>query len=284
MELTGLSGCRLQLISPRIVRKWSSSTDYNPRLVKQINKQILFSNFVLKGIATPRVLNSSVDELVYFDMEYASGISSSNFFLSAGVDEVDFVVESLCGYLDNFLRGGRVLDVKIKIADKLSSLERASRFPDFIRFLLEQVAVSNQIVVPHTFCHGDLTFDNIIFHENRLYFIDFLDSYVDSVLSDLVKLKQELVHMWSLRSKKMLSARVLQAYKYIWLTLQSRYEQHMETEVFDLLDIINILRIEPYLKNGTQQDILASIVESSGLYAKFIGTNGRTSFKGAVSL
>ena len=62
--------------------------------------------------------------------------------------------------------------------------------------------IREQIVdmhVPYSFCHGDLTFANIIFHSNRLYFIDFLDSFIDSYLIDFAKLKQDLFYFWNLK-------------------------------------------------------------------------------------
>ena len=71
---------------------------------------------------------------------------------------------------------------------------------------------STQIIVPKTFCHGDLTFNNIIFHKNRLFFIDFLDSYIDSFFCDLVKLKQDLYHLWSLKVQEENTLRNIQIY------------------------------------------------------------------------
>ena len=40
-------------------------------------------------------------------------------------------------------------------------------------------------------CHGDLTLSNLIFKNNEIYCIDFLDSFIDSPIIDLVKLKQD---------------------------------------------------------------------------------------------
>ena len=39
-------------------------------------------------------------------------------------------------------------------------------------------------------CHGDLTYENMIIKQNNLYFIDFLDGYVDSKLLDISKIFQ----------------------------------------------------------------------------------------------
>lgn len=47
-------------------------------------------------------------------------------------------------------------------------------------------------------CHGDLTFSNILFNGNNYYLIDFLDSFIESPLMDLVKIRQDSRYGWSL--------------------------------------------------------------------------------------
>jgi hypothetical protein len=37
---TGLSGCSLELINDRVLRKYSPTTDYNSRLLSQADKQV----------------------------------------------------------------------------------------------------------------------------------------------------------------------------------------------------------------------------------------------------
>ena len=46
-------------------------------------------------------------------------------------------------------------------------------------------------------CHGDLTFSNILFSGTNYYFIDFLDSFIEAPLMDIVKLRQDTSHGWS---------------------------------------------------------------------------------------
>mgnify|MGYP007025871952 CR=1 FL=1 len=69
---SGLSGCKLELLDNLSLRKYSSSMEYNSRLSSQIEKQKLFSNFILKNIDTPKIYNSNFESLYYFDMEYIS--------------------------------------------------------------------------------------------------------------------------------------------------------------------------------------------------------------------
>jgi thiamine kinase-like enzyme len=134
---------------------------------------------------------------------------------------------------------------------------------------LKEYLFNKTIIVPKSFCHGDLTFTNVLFHKNRLFFIDFLDSYVDSFICDLIKLKQDLYYFWSLKVQNIDSLRIKQIYKFIWDKLYRRYSSYIDSDGFKILDTLNSLRIEPYLTNQYQRDILYKIIENSNLYEKF---------------
>jgi hypothetical protein len=270
----GLSGCRLKIIDNGILRKYSSSIDYNERLLKQVNKQILFSKFILKNIDAPKVLGTLSNQLFSFDMEYIPGLSSYEYFSSVNVYGVEFVIQTLFDYFDYFSNNARDIVINNKLIEKIDSLQEKTKYSDYLKYLRIYIS-SNKIVVPKTFCHGDLTFNNIIFHKNRLFFIDFLDSYVDSFFCDLIKLKQDLYHLWSLEVQDEKTLRLVQIYRYIWQKINQRYKKYIETSGFEILDIMNTLRIEPYLTNNNQRIILDKIVKSTELYEKFNCSNGR---------
>ena len=259
---TGLSGCSLELINDRVLRKYSPTTDYNSRLLSQADKQVVFGNRIYKNIDAPKVYDIQKN---YFDMEYIAGKNFEDFFSIASVNDVEFVVSTLFDYFDTLISTARNIDATKQILDKLDSLKEKSSYPKYIEFLRKYVE-DNRMIVPHTFCHGDLTFANIIFHKNRLFFIDFLDCYVDTFLSDLVKLKQDLHHLWAVRNQDVYTARIHQIYEYIWDKLEVRYADYM-TKSFHILDVMNALRIEPYLTSDSQRVILEGIVKSTELYA-----------------
>ena len=267
---TGLSGCKLELING-LLRKHSASADYNSRLISQSEKQIVFSKRIYKNIETPKVHDIEVS---YFDMDYVSGQNFEEFFSIASVNDVEFVVSTLFDYFDTLISTARNVDASNKILKKIAILKEKTSYPKYIEFLRKYVE-DNRIIVPHTFCHGDLTFANIIFHKNRLFFIDFLDCYVDTFLSDLVKLKQDLHHLWAVRNQDVYSNRIHQIYQYIWDKLEVRYESFMN-ESFHILDVMNTLRIEPYLTSDDQRVILEGIVKSTELYAISYCSDGGT--------
>ena len=273
---TGLSGCSLELINDRVLRKYSPTTDYNPRLLSQADKQVVFGNRIYKNIDAPKVYDIQKNPFLknYFDMEYIAGKNFEDFFSIASVNDIEFVISTLFDYFDTLISTARNIDATKQILDKLDSLKEKSSYPKYIEFLRKYVK-DRRIIVPHTFCHGDLTFANIIFHQNRLFFIDFLDCYVDTFLSDLVKLKQDLHHLWAVRNQDVYTVRIHQIYEYIWDKLEVRYTDYL-TDGFHILDVMNALRIEPYLTSDSQRVILEGIVKSTELYAISYCSDGGT--------
>jgi len=273
---TGLSGCSLELINDRVLRKYSPTTDYNPRLLSQADKQVVFGSRIYKNIDAPKVCDIQKNPFLknYFDMEYISGKNFEDFFSIASVNDIEFVVSTLFDYFDTLISTARNIDATKQILDKIDSLKEKSSYQKYIEFLRKYVE-DRRIIVPHTFCHGDLTFANIIFHQNRLFFIDFLDCYVDTFLSDLVKLKQDLHHLWAVKTQDVYTVRIHQIYEYIWDKLEVRYTDYL-TESFHILDVLNALRIEPYLTSDSQRVILEGIVKSTELYAISYCSDGGT--------
>lgn len=269
----GLSGCKLEFVNDSVIRKYSSSIDYNLRLSKQVDKQILFSNFILKNIDTPKILNFSKNSLYHFDMEYVPGLSFFDYFSSSSVIDIDFVIETLFSYFDFLIANSKNYTINTQVLDKICSLESNTNFADYL-FSIKKYVQKNKLSAPKTFCHGDLTFSNILFHKNRLFFIDFLDSYVDSFLCDMVKLKQDLYYFWNLKLNEIDNIRIKQSYQYIWKNLYFRYQKYIESNEFKILDSLNLLRIEPYLTNLKQKSILNSSIIKTDLYEKFNCTNG----------
>ena len=271
---TGLSGCKLELIGSNTLRKHSSSPSYNKRLELQVKKQQLFSLQFFRNVETPIVLGK---EDSYFDMEYVTGRSFDEYFSVCSLSDIDFVFDSLCGYFDDLISNSQYYQPEVskkRILDKINSLETHTRHLTDL-YHIRQMVSSITMKIPQTFCHGDLTFTNIIFNKNRLYYIDFLDCFIDSFLCDLVKLKQDLFYHWSLDVQGIKNLRIRQIYSLLWRKLEERYSQYVETIEFDVLDILNTLRLEPYLTNEDQRLIIKRMLKCSSLYGNVCCTDGR---------
>ena len=270
---TGLSGCKLELIDSNILRKHSSSQLYNKRLELQVKKQELFSTQVFRNVETPRVLSKGDS---YFDMEYVTGRSFDEYFSVCSLDDIDFVFDSLCGYFDGLISNAQYYQPEVskkRLLDKINSLEtHTNHLTDL--YHIRQMVSSITMKIPQTFCHGDLTFTNIIFNKNRLYYIDFLDCFIDSFLCDLIKLKQDLYYHWSLDVQGVKSLRIRQIYSFLWRKLEKRYRKYVDTIEFNVLDILNTLRLEPYLTNEDQRIIIKRMLKCSSLYGNVSCSDG----------
>lgn len=269
----GLSGCKLHFVDEATLRK-SSSIEYSQRLLKQAKKQKYFLNYNFTNINVPRVIDIGEN---YFDMEYISAQTFDTFFETCDRDEVEFILQSLFEYFDFLISRKKIYkegDLKNKIYTKLSSIDVVDS--QFRNYLLDFDYDAKS--APKTFCHGDLTFSNILFNGKRIFLIDFLDSYVNSFLVDLVKLKQDLFYFWSIRINGKKSLRLYQTKRYIWKKISERYAEYIGTDLFSILDVINLLRIQPYLTNPKHRIILERLVKSTRLYEEFNHSNGRKIF------
>ena len=272
---TGLSGCKLQLINSDIVRKQSPSELYDDRLNLQAKKQKLFSNYIFKNIETAKIIHIGKN---YFDMQYMTGLTFDEFFLVSSVNDIDFVYDSLCGYFDELIIKSQFYKPETsqkRILDKIKSLESNTQYINILHDI-EKYVYNIEIKIPQSFCHGDLTLTNIIFHSNRLCFIDFLDSFIDSFLCDLVKLKQDLFYHWSLHNQSIKNLRIAQIYSFLWRRLERRFSKYINTIEFKILDVLNTLRIEPYLTNENQRVIIERMLKCSSLYGNVSCPDGGT--------
>ncbi len=212
IEVKGHSGCRIDVAhegKELFVYKSSRDPKYLDRLVRQAEKQKAASIPELQHIRVPNVREiSRTDEAVSVKMDYVYSRNFVEFFEQAGFEQVNYLIDALIKYLDFEITQsppamvGRETvtakfdDVKAKTlsnghlaSDKeiVGLLERSQRVFDGLP----------DMVLPVGVCHGDLTFSNILFNGNNYYLIDFLDSFIESPLLDIVKLRQDTAWLWS---------------------------------------------------------------------------------------
>lgn len=209
------------------VKKESFENDN--RLVKSALKQKKFKSNYFK---TPDVKEINKNS---FLMKYIIGKSFSEFFNQATKYDLDLLIEKLDGYFSETIIG----DIKIPISileDKIKSLPEG-------QFLLPILSNKKEIKIKVGNCHGDMTLSNMIF-SNDFYLIDFLDSYIESPTMDLIKLRQDTHLYWSLNMIDIPKdlTKIKLGLKYIDNWIQDNFK----IEEYELLQVINLLRIYPY--------------------------------------
>ena len=90
----------------------------------------------------------------------------------------------------------KMADVARKVANNVH-LKDDAEAQELVRLSSEVMDAVGDMEMPVGTCHGDLTFSNILFNGNNYYLIDFLDSFIESPLLDIVKIRQDTAYMWS---------------------------------------------------------------------------------------
>ncbi len=236
-KMAGHSGCEVYLMKEQevFVRKISANLQYNSRLENQMKKQQSFHSSIIKK---PAVFSHgyNCDGLFYFDMEYIKGTSFFEYVQKQSIDSAKTKFQAILDYICESNEISE--DIALDITNKVDSLKLHPRFDVYKEYCLD--FTWNKI--NKSYCHGDLTFENIIISNEQIYFIDFLDSFTDTKLIDYSKIFQELYTFWSFRNKnKKFNIKYVILDEMVALSLLHR-------QATIRLLILNLLRIIPYSK------------------------------------
>lgn len=198
-------------------------------------------------------------------MEYIKGINFISFFETSAARDFEVLTEQIISFLQllSDTKENKNLSENLFI-DKINSilLSQSSCSADYITiekiqsigdFLLQK----DWTAIPATISHGDLTLENIINNNNKIYFIDTLDGELSSYWLDIAKLYQDLISFWYLRnlSKNSKTSVRIRAIKIISLHFRRKLEAELYknwSEVFDYLNqlvMLQLFRIVPYCKD-----------------------------------
>lgn len=279
-NLRGHSGCKVQLLrfgDSYFVRKVSASTDYNTRLVRQVEKQQRL------GAIAPvaRVLATDMrNGLVSFDMEYVAGRDLAAQCLQEPPAWVLAFTEQLFAVLNNLSNNVIAGDLDQKFQQKIKEIEiklsvhpLAENSRTTITRVISTLANANWSTIPHTECHGDLTLENIIFKsDGSLVFIDVLDGDLETVWLDIAKVIFDLDIGWTLRDILWVDrgpaqgGRLLEIFsRYLSEQITSRIAEHYPDLLARLpqLKMLQALRVLPYTHDRATFDRLVAYIDFS---------------------
>jgi thiamine kinase-like enzyme len=249
-NLKGNSGCKIEIVGD-IVRKTSRDLHYNKRLEEQMKKQLRFKQDDYKNFLVPDVIQQGfTKKLFYYDMEYISGIGYQDFTYKSSKKQIDQFIIKINDFIDS--NSKKLFEPKyadrLKHVNKINQLIVNSKFKSHLEKLKNLIEEGCLDDLPITACHGDLTIQNIIFSGNDHFLIDFLDVYIDSYYWDLAKLKQSFFYNWNKEYiKKPDLHRIEQVFSYIWKGILNQNEGALQDDAFQYVDLLSLLRLEPYL-------------------------------------
>ena len=262
-RLIGHSGCDILLMEDAhkklFVRKFSKDVGYNERLKRQCEKQKAFHGTLIR---TPKVLSHGVTDggLFYFDMEYIHGITLAEYIRKIDVNEISDIVDALTRQYEPFTYAG-FSDHSTAFHAKLDELRDKIDAPLMCN-ALDILTAYDWKNFPLTFCHGDLTLENIIICQGQFYFIDFLDSFFDCFILDVATLLQDAQCMWYYRFENDLDVNVkIRLIIFRDLLMDKMTDYGVSDMDVRLALLLKLIRIYPYAADERTVAFLNANVE-----------------------
>lgn len=248
------------------VRKTCTSNEESDRLKAQRDKQNEFLSFisddeVLQCIFdVPKIVGESThDNKFSFYMEYRSGLNIIEYISHTGRTHYIKLFRDIFRLIEKETERCKfgVLEtksIKNKLEDILSKVSD-NEIKKYIQTFSEKIS-KKKISIPMGFCHGDLTFSNMILSD-KILLIDFLDDFINSPIQDICKLLQSVNLQWELLISKSSDLDILKlniAYKFLRNELNQGINQYLKKhkindDVLLILYTLTILRITPYVKS-----------------------------------
>lgn len=279
IEVKGHSGCQIEVVREGrelYVLKSSHDPKYLDRLVLQAEKQRAASVPALQHIRVPQIhaIDRSADK-VSVKMDYVYSRNFVEFFEQAGFEQVNYLIEALIKYLELEIAQSPLATVgRDVVAVKFDDVKRKTLANKWLSGDKEVEALLGRsqtvfdslsdMLMPVGLCHGDLTFSNILFNGNNYYLIDFLDSFIESPLLDIVKLRQDTAWLWSqlMYVHPCDTIRLRIAFGKIDRELDSYFASRYEwyTRYYRPLQLMNFLRILQYAHEPKVIDYLKNVI------------------------
>ena len=279
IEVKGHSGCDISVVREQNVLYVYKST-YDPkyvaRLLKQASKQQEASTVEYQHIRVPKIFDVSSDEhRATIKMQY---IYSKNFVAyveQSGFEQIDYLIHAIEYFVEKELAQSPVQRVPREVfIEKFEDVRRKTLCkPEMaddacVKELLERSAELfgslGDWEIPVGVCHGDLTFSNILFNGNNYFLIDFLDSYVETPLQDIVKIRQDTCYCWSpLMYQQPYDSVRLQI---VFDKIDSEVDTYFATQYewyrrfYKPMQLMNLLRILPYATERRIIEYLKTII------------------------
>ena len=254
--LKGLSGCKLTLVEDvkgkYTVVKYSSSEAYNPRLRIQCFKQRSFKKH--NNINAPEIYDQGqFNGLEYFRMEFIKGQTLADLVKNVDIDQVTPILQDILGMLCASITKHPNAESRSIFQKKIDSLKRQCQGMPYFNQVFAKLERFDWMNIPNTYCHGDLTAENIIISGKNIYLIDFLDSFYDTWLIDVAKLLQDFELGWSFRASEVLSVDLDLKLRYCSKFIRDFICNHESAkrylDVIYAILLLNICRIYPYAKD-----------------------------------
>jgi hypothetical protein len=192
-------------------------------------------------------------------MPYIEGITGHMFTVHATRNVAHTLSASLSTLLFAELTESREVLVETSLfRDKMTAVSAATQDLTLKQLVDACIAVIDrlptELLMPLGPCHGDLTLSNLILDPaSGITLIDFLDTFFETPLQDVAKLKQDFVYGWSFRKDPpalAIKAEILCHHHFPQAIVQI---ERMYPNQVRLLTMMTLARIAPYVTDSVTQ-------------------------------
>lgn len=279
IEVKGHSGCRIDVVNEAdgiYVYKSTADPKYLKRLALQAKKQLRAAEDDYQHIRVPEIFDvqENADSTI-IKMQYVYSKNFIEFFEQAGFEQVDYLIGALEYFVEHEISKCQLQKVSADIfRNKFAEIKGKcltnalydgdAGIADILSRAEQIFGSLTELTIPIGLCHGDLTFSNILFNGNHYYLIDFLDSFIETPLQDIVKIRQDTHYRWSqlMYTKPYDATRLRIVCDKIDREIDSYFSRKYRwyADNYSVMQLMNILRILPYALEQKVIDYLKNVL------------------------
>lgn len=247
------------------------------RLQKQIDKQILYQKLFNNNIPIINYSSTIKNNKNFFLMEFKhKTIDIISYFKNYSFVNINNFVEKIIFIIEDYISkctfqkiNKEILSQKINnIQNNINNLDKnIFNHNDIVILNKSLIYLNNKINeiininIPIGYCHGDLTLSNILIDplNNKLFLIDFLDSFIESPIFDIVKIRQDTKFCWTLElyNQNLDKNKIRIIMNELDNKIDNYFKKYVYYElIYKYFEMMNILRIVQYCKSTKIKEYL----------------------------
>ncbi len=243
----------------KIVRRFKGHSGSSVYLVEKDNKHYVYKNVdnaeqcveVLKGLPfpVPEIIEVGKDFIL---MEYLPGLDMKQYLTYAGSSEIKQLTNFLVDYITSSFETSSQYDFGKELWEKYSQIK------DHADIITHVAKIPTDL--PKGIVHGDLTLENIIFYNNKFYFIDAHPTNLNSIYFDANKLRQDINGLWFVREETDLVNYAVSC-NLIYSTLLKKFDNLFNDNIYAFM----LARILPYCKRDLERNLVLAEIKKCKL-------------------
>lgn len=245
-----------------IIKKINVKND-NRFLKNSLKQESMYNNSNEGLFSVPKILHKSEYLL---EMEY---INNSKTILeiiecetfSYLFEHIEHVIKIINYFVSNSIVKDVTKEIFCKIVNLHENLNKKFNVEKYIKFSKK---ICKDINIPIGMCHGDFTYSNILLKSHDFYLFDFLDSFVESPLLDIVKIRQDTQYQWIflMNDEKYDFNKIKITFSFFDNFIDRSFQTHSwYKKHYALFQIMNFLRILQYTTNEKTTTFVLQILD-----------------------